>query len=156
VINHSSACFKVDSCHKVCTGAPVEMITPGGEAQFVAQMVRESVQERYGHASPEVGLSDILRRQGSEATDKDPLLKRRRKEYDQPPALASPISSLPRDHASVLERTVQRARSRWYTSMLGKLSSVTDVVEVIRGYKVSFRPRFFVLLPCSVTTKLPD
>ena len=131
----------------------MEMITPGGEAQFVAQMVRESVRTRCGPTSPEVRLSDVLPRQGNDMTDEDPPLKRRRKEDDQlnpSPTLAPPTSSLPRDYTSVPERTGLRARSRlrsrWYTSMLGKLSSVKDVVEVIRGYKVCYLSYSMTLL----------
>ncbi|KIY62376.1 hypothetical protein CYLTODRAFT_438918 [Cylindrobasidium torrendii FP15055 ss-10] len=58
-----------------CTGAPVEMITAGGEAEFVGRMVKESVQ-----------------------------------------------------HGT---------RCRWYTSMLGMLSSVTHVVGVIKEHNIT-------------------
>ena len=34
-------------------------------------------------------------------------------------------------------RSKSRLKSRWYTSMLGKLSSVAEVVAAIREYKVS-------------------
>ncbi|KAJ8453876.1 hypothetical protein ONZ51_g13354 [Trametes cubensis] len=58
----------------VCTGADVEMITPGGEAAFVGRMVEESMQ--------------------------------------------------------------LRGKCRWFTSMLGKMSSLTDIVQSLRARKV--------------------
>ncbi|KAF5370555.1 hypothetical protein D9757_010131 [Collybiopsis confluens] len=58
----------------VCTGAEVEMVTPGGEAVFVGKMVEESSRARH--------------------------------------------------------------RCRWYTSMLGKLSSVEDVVNTLKSHSI--------------------
>ncbi|KAK7692919.1 hypothetical protein QCA50_004558 [Cerrena zonata] len=58
----------------VCTGADVEMITPGGESAFVCKMVHESI--NFG------------------------------------------------------------AKCRWYTSMLGKMSSLNDVVKMLREHKI--------------------
>ncbi|KAI0926636.1 hypothetical protein AcV7_005525 [Taiwanofungus camphoratus] len=58
----------------VCTGADIEMITPGGEGVFVSRMIRESV-----------GIG---------------------------------------------------SRCRWYTSMLGKMSSLIEVVALLREHKI--------------------
>ncbi|GBE83680.1 Putative methyltransferase-like protein [Sparassis crispa] len=59
----------------VCTGADVEMITPGGEAAFVRKIVNESL--------------------------------------------------------------TLKTRCRWYTSMLGKMSSLTDVVALLREKNIA-------------------
>jgi len=59
----------------VCTGAEVEMITPGGEVTFVSRMVEESM-----------AIKD---------------------------------------------------RCRFFTSMLGKLSSVISIVDILRGHKIN-------------------
>lgn len=61
--------------HSACTGAEVEMVTPGGEVQFVGRMVDESA--------------------------------------------------------------VLKERCQWYTSMLGKLSSVGEIVEKLKSAEVS-------------------
>ncbi|EIW74733.1 hypothetical protein CONPUDRAFT_169696 [Coniophora puteana RWD-64-598 SS2] len=66
-----SAEGKLYGPRSVCSGAAVEMVTPGGEVAFVSQMVRESVQHK--------------------------------------------------------------TRCRWFTSMLGKLSSVSVVIELIKA-----------------------
>lgn len=79
--------------------------------------------------------------------------KRRGQENDhlESPAL---LLSRPKDQDSESQptrctqtsRSRQRSnlglRSKWYTSMLGKLSSVAKVVDVIRGYEVSHRRLF--------------
>ncbi|CDO68174.1 hypothetical protein BN946_scf184938.g26 [Trametes cinnabarina] len=65
-----SAEAKVLEPNAVCTGADIEMITPGGEAAFVGRMVEES--------------------------------------------------------------TEMRERCRWFTSMVGKMSSLTSIVESLR------------------------
>ncbi|KAJ6557965.1 S-adenosyl-L-methionine dependent methyltransferase [Mycena capillaripes] len=70
----ASADSKEFEPNAVCTGADVEMITPGGESSFVRRMVDESL--------------------------------------------------------------ILRERCRWYTSMLGKMSSLTDVVGAIRGHSI--------------------
>lgn len=70
-----SAIMKELPPNAVCTGAEVEMITPGGELGFVGRMLEESINHR--------------------------------------------------------------DRCRWYTSMLGKLSSVIDLVKLLRKNMVS-------------------
>ncbi|KAI0050187.1 S-adenosyl-L-methionine dependent methyltransferase [Auriscalpium vulgare] len=70
----ASAEAKEYTPNAVCTGADVEMITAGGEAQFVATMVRESLQ-----------IKDSC---------------------------------------------------RWYTSMLGKMASLSDVVTLFREHSI--------------------
>ena len=70
----ASAAAKSRPAHSACTGAEVEMVTPGGEVAFVSRMIDESVR--------------------------------------------------------------LKTRVQWYTSMLGKLSSVSEVVEKLKGVGV--------------------
>ncbi|KAI0370786.1 S-adenosyl-L-methionine dependent methyltransferase [Pilatotrama ljubarskyi] len=70
----------------VCTGADVEMITPGGEAGFVGRMVEES-------------------------------------EY-------------PKVVWGLWSRSY-RSRNRWFTSMLGKMSSLTHIVQLLRENNIN-------------------
>ena len=70
----ASAAAKSRPPHSACTGADVEMVTPGGEVSFVMRMITESA--------------------------------------------------------------VLKTRCQWYTSMLGKLSSVTVLVEKLQAAEV--------------------
>lgn len=70
----------------------MEMITPGGEANFVCTMVRESLETR-----AQCRFAFLL------------------------PAVSC---------------TLSLASARWYTSMLGKLASLTDVVALLRAETV--------------------
>lgn len=83
--------FMTDYYVQVCTGADVEMITPGGEAAFVCKMVHEStvLRERCRWIALSLYFWRIWR------------------------------------------------CFRWYTSMLGKLSSLTEVVTLLRSQHVS-------------------
>ena len=71
----SSAASKSRPPHSACTGADVEMVTPGGEIAFVSRMIEES-------------------------------------------------------------KTI-RERCQWYSSMLGKYSSIEVIVENLRGAGVA-------------------
>ena len=71
----ASAATKSRPPHSACTGAEIEMVTPGGEIAFISRMIDESV--------------------------------------------------------------VLRERVQWYTSMLGKLSSVGEVVERLKTVGVN-------------------
>ncbi|KAL8922219.1 MAG: hypothetical protein Q9208_005298 [Pyrenodesmia sp. 3 TL-2023] len=71
----ASAAAKSRPPHSACTGAPIEMVTPGGETAFVSRIIAESV--------------------------------------------------------------VLKERVRWYTTMLGKMSSVGVVVEELKAKGVA-------------------
>lgn len=80
---HASAAAKSRPPHSACTGADVEMVTPGGETAFVSRIIQESV--------------------------------------------------------------ALKTRCQWYTSMLGKLSSVGTIVEKLKEIGVeNFAVKEFV------------
>ncbi|KAG5289049.1 DUF890 domain-containing protein [Histoplasma ohiense] len=71
----SSAKAKQRPPFSACTGAEVEMITPGGEVEFVTRMIRESIELRnrvqwytsmVGKFSSVATLLNILRKEGNE------------------------------------------------------------------------------------------
>ncbi|KAG6859941.1 hypothetical protein C0995_001617 [Termitomyces sp. Mi166 len=105
---------KEHSAFGVCTGAPVEMITPGGEVHFVKGMIRESL----------YGCKDVSVDTAGDNNDDGKVRKRRRVgegnvlSADEHPAASSRSSSL--------------SGPRWYTSMLGKMGSVVEVVGVFK------------------------
>ena len=71
----SSAAAKTRPPHSACTGAEIEMVTPGGEVAFVTRMIEESLAMQH--------------------------------------------------------------RCQWYTSMLGKLNSLNEIVEKLRKAGIS-------------------
>jgi len=71
----ATAASKQRPPNSVCTGAEVEMVTPGGEVAFVSRMIHESI--------------------------------------------------------------VLRSKIQWYTSMLGKFSSVATIVEKLKYHKIT-------------------
>ncbi|KAL2405878.1 Psilocybin synthase [Exophiala dermatitidis] len=89
---YPSSSSLLESAHKKsrppnssCTGAPIEMITPGGEVAFVSRLIDESY-----------SLSLSKARRGT-------------------------LTSVP------------RLRIQWFSSMLGKLSSVSEIVEALKS-----------------------
>ncbi|KAG5720501.1 putative methyltransferase C27D7.08c [Termitomyces sp. T112] len=99
----------------VCTGAPVEMITPGGEVHFVSAMVRESV---YGRK--EVGVNHTW----DNDDDDEKMGKIRR---------IGKGTTLPADkQPTTSSRKFSYLGPRWYTSMLGQMGSVVEVVRVFK------------------------
>ncbi|KAG6863777.1 hypothetical protein C0991_003266, partial [Blastosporella zonata] len=115
-----------------CTGAPVEMITPGGEAAFVGGMVRESVSGLRGVSMMDAG--DVGVGVGGGEENKTGRGKRRRVEGSAHPTgdhdseKATAYSSSNKIHPS-MEKEIT---PRWYTSMLGKMNSVVEVVDIFR------------------------
>ncbi|GLB43625.1 putative protein of unknown function (DUF890) [Lyophyllum shimeji] len=108
----------------VCTGAPVEMITPGGEAWFVGTMVRESVGLR---KTQEVGAGIVELDDGRG--------KRRRVDGEATQATEAAVTaevSTLSPETTTAQRKEKRKVLRWYTSMLGKLSSVVEVVDIFK------------------------
>ncbi|KAG6917378.1 hypothetical protein DXG01_002755 [Tephrocybe rancida] len=91
-----------------CTGVPVEMITPGGEARFVGEMVRESV--------------SVSASSSGDSMDDEERMKKRRTGNDTVDSGVSLRSVSPGSEEG----------PRWYTSMLGKMGSVVEIVEVFR------------------------
>ncbi|KAG6856825.1 hypothetical protein H0H87_000300 [Tephrocybe sp. NHM501043] len=107
-----------------CTGAPVEMITPGGEARFVGAMVRESVSR--SSSSPGTGTRAVDGKKAKSGVGKRRRLSHRGGDGEEErKGISSSIPVLP---ISTPMETV----SRWYTSMLGKMSSVVEVVDVFK------------------------
>lgn len=94
---------------QVCTGAEVEMITPGGESSFVERMVNESLELR------------------------------KRCRYVQMIMHASSVSF-------VVMLEFRCFSCRWYTSMLGKMSSLSEIVALLRNHSV----RVSQLIPFSI------
>ncbi|KAG6893980.1 hypothetical protein C0992_007975, partial [Termitomyces sp. T32_za158] len=103
---------KEHSASGVCTGAPVEMITPGGEVRFVSEMIRESL---YGFRS--VGMDPAC----DSHDDGEARKKRRLGKGSVLLASGSPTMKFS-----------PYSGPRWYTSMLGKLGSVVEVVGVLK------------------------
>ncbi|KAG5642018.1 hypothetical protein DXG03_003791 [Asterophora parasitica] len=108
----------------VCTGAPVEMITPGGEAAFVGAMVRESVRvrEASGFADPD---------------DKQGKTGKRRKVGDGAALVRPDAAPEPQHESTPSGQKKTKTVVRWYTSMLGKMGSVGEVVELFRDLQVT-------------------
>ncbi|RDB24347.1 putative methyltransferase-like protein C27D7.08c [Hypsizygus marmoreus] len=113
----------------VCTGAPVEMITPGGEARFVNDMVRESVLG--------TGLQAVAthRAQPASQGDDSEARARKRRRVGTPDANLRATGFSPAEPPTI--EGTKTLQSRWYTSMLGKLSSVSEVVDTIKAVGIT-------------------
>ncbi|KAG6828829.1 hypothetical protein H0H93_014722, partial [Arthromyces matolae] len=120
----SSEAQKEQSAFGTCTGAPVEMITPGGEVHFVTKMIRESLS---GHEH------------------EDRTSKRRRVEGEMINRQFGEAITQAHESTIKVSKCDTRRGPRWYTSMLGKMSSLVEVVKVFKELGVSLIPfHFFV------------
>ncbi|KAG6826353.1 hypothetical protein H0H92_000219 [Tricholoma furcatifolium] len=90
--------------------APVEMITPGGESHFVKVMIRESLRDFENSAGH------------------DHVVKRRRTEDGETRLLGE---------KSPNGNTAHQQGLCWYTSMLGKMASVVEIVETFKERSIS-------------------
>ncbi|KAG5649509.1 hypothetical protein H0H81_003367, partial [Sphagnurus paluster] len=102
----------------VCTGAPVEMITQGGEVHFVSTMVRESMH------------SNTVTQENAGEYDKQNEKRR----------CAADGTMLPKPEPEAGSNHYSRSGTkivRWYTSMLGKMGSVKQIIELFKELEIT-------------------
>ena len=102
--------LKVEAPHSICTGSKNEMLTEGGEVQFVTKIIDDSVE----------------------------LYKQRRKVIKKLSKLMKNIEES--NHLRRKEILIKKMKKKglvfqWYTSLLGKKSSVEPLVTYLKGIK---------------------
>ncbi|KAF9458510.1 hypothetical protein BDZ94DRAFT_1200963 [Collybia nuda] len=124
----------------VCTGAPVEMITPGGEAQFVGRMVKESVGggvtllESWNGGHLEKSLPNEGKPTSGRRNDREFSSSPGKRHLDGPGPSVRFGKRRRVSESGIGERT---RPVRWYTSMLGKMGSVVEVVKELGACGIS-------------------
>jgi len=113
-----SRAIKVEDPHSVCTGSSHEMLTEGGEVQFISRLIDDSVQLYRERKKAMKKLCKCLNVVGSGGIVQDSNLLNER----------------------ILKRRMKKAESQglvvqWYTSLIGKKSSVEPLVSYLRTKK---------------------